>query len=376
MTRDPIDKAAAEAGGILTVDLGAIAANYRDLAQRAAPARCAAVIKADAYGTGIEQTGRALFKAGCDTFFVALLGEARALRAALPAATIYVLNGLHPHIADAFRAIGAVPVLGSFPEIEEWDAFAREAGVRLPAAIHIDTGMRRHGILPADAAALAKGLARLHFAPSLIMSHMACADEPAHPLNARQIADFRAVVAQFPGVPASLANSPALLALPDSRFDLVRPGISLYGGRALLRGDNPMQPVVRLDLRIIQVREAKAGESVGYSATQTLARDSRIAVVAAGYADGIPRAAGSSDRLRGAEAVVHGKRCPILGRVSMDLISLDITELPRGAVKRGDFATLLGEGITVDDLAERAGTVGYEILTRLGRRYHRVYVGA
>ena len=375
MTREPIDRIAAEAGGVLTIDLGAIAANYRELARRAAPARCAAVVKADAYGTGIEQTARALAQTGCDTFFVALLGEARALRAVLPAATIYVLNGLHPHTAAAFREIGAAPVLGSFPEIEEWDAFSRTAGVRLSAAIHVDTGMRRHGILPADAAALAKGLARLHFRPSLVMSHMACADEPEHPMNARQIADFRAIAARFPGIPASLANSPALLALPDARFDLVRPGISLYGGRALLRGDNPMRPVVRLDLRILQVREAKSGETVGYGATQTLARDSRIAVVAAGYADGIPRTAGSSDRMRGAEAVVHGKRCPILGRVSMDLISLDITDLPLGAVKRGDFATLLGEGITVDDLAEPAGTVGYEILTRLGRRCHRVYVG-
>jgi alanine racemase len=376
MVHPPADHFASEAGGILTVDLGAITANYRDLARRAAPARCAAVVKADAYGTGIEQTARALFAAGCDTFFVALLGEARALRTIVPAATIYVLNGLHPHTAAAFRQVGAVPVLGSFPEIEEWDGFAREAGVRLPAAVHVDTGMRRHGLPPADAAALAQGLTRLHFAPALVMSHMACADEPEHPFNAQQIADFRAVAAQFPGVPASLANSPALLALPGARFDLVRPGIALFGGRALLRGDNPMRPTVRLDLRIIQVREAKAGESVGYAATQTLARDSRIAVVAAGYADGIPRAAGSSDRLRGAEAVVHGKRCPILGRVSMDLISLDITELPRGAVKRGDFATVLGDGITVDDLAERAGTVGYEILTRLGRRYHRAYVGA
>lgn len=375
MTRDaPIDKA--EAGGILTIDLGALAANYRDLVRRAAPARCAAVVKADAYGIGIEPAARALAQAGCDTFFVALLGEARTLRALLPAATIYVLNGLHPHTAHAFREIGVQPVLGSLPEIEEWDACARDAGVRLPAVVHIDTGMRRHGLLPADAAALAKGLKRLHFTPSLIMSHMACADEPAHPMNARQIADFRAITALFPGIPASLANSPALLALPDARFDLVRPGIALYGGRALPHGENPMRPVVRLDLRVIQVREAKAGESVGYGATQTLPRDSRIAVVAAGYADGIPRAAGSSDRTRGAQAMVHGKRCPILGRVSMDLISLDITDLPRGAVKRGDFATLLGDGITVDDLAEPAGTVGYEILTRLGRRYHRVYVGA
>jgi alanine racemase len=372
-TPEPVEHAA-EAGGILTIDLGALAANYRDLAGRAAPARCAAVVKADAYGIGIGPAVRALAGAGCDTFFVALLGEAREVREALPDATIYVLNGLHPHTAAAFREIRAQPVLGSFAEIEEWDVFARLSGATLPAAIHIDTGMRRHGLLPADATALAGGLKRLHFAPSLVMSHMACADEPEHPLNAQQIAEFRALAARFSGIPASLANSPALLALPDSRFDLVRPGVALYGGRAVLRGTNPMRPVVRLDLRIIQVRDARAGETVGYSATQTLTRNTRIAVVSAGYADGIPRSAGSSDRARGAAAVVHGRRCPILGRISMDLISIDVTDLARREVKRGDVATLLGEGITVDDLAEPAGTVGYEILTRLGRRYHRVYV--
>jgi alanine racemase len=266
-------------------------------------------------------------------------------------------------------------VLGSLPEIEEWDGFAQKIGEKLPAAIHIDTGMRRHGLTADDAAALAKRLNRLHFDPALVMSHMACADEPEHPMNAKQIAEFRALAKLFPGVPASLANSPALLALPDARFDVVRPGVALYGGKALIAGANPMRPVVRLDLRIIQVREARAGDTVGYSGTQTLTRSSRIATVSAGYADGIPRAAGGSDTRPGACAVVAGKRCPILGRVSMDLISIDVTDLPAGAVRRGDFATLLGDGITVDDLAEPGGTVGYEVLTRLGRRYHRIYRG-
>ena len=367
--------AALEAGGILTIDLAALVANYRDLASRAAPARCAAVVKADAYGLGIEPAVGALARADCDTFFVALLDEALKLRTVLPEATIYVLNGLHPGTASAFRDIDAEPVLGSLAEIEEWDAFVRAAGEPLPAAIHIDTGMRRHGLTPAEAEALASRLGTLVFAPSLVMSHFVCADEPGHPMNARQIKDFRVLAARFPGITASLSNSAALLGLPDARFDLVRPGIALYAGRALIKGDNPMRPVVRLDLRVIQVREASSGETVGYSATQTLKRDSRIAVVSAGYADGIPRASGSSDTKKGAEAIVAGRRCPILGRVSMDLISIDVTELPPGAVRRGDFATLLGDGIGIDDLAEAGGTVGYEVLTRLGRRYHRVYKG-
>ncbi len=367
--------AALEAGGILTIDLAAIAANYRDLASRAAPAHCAAVVKGDAYGLGIEPAVSALARAGCDTFFVALFDEALQLRTVLPEATVYVLNGLHPGTAAAFRDIDVEPVLGSLAEIEEWDAFAREAGEKLTAAIHIDTGMRRHGLAPTEAEALAGRLKSFAFEPSLVMSHFACADEPAHPMNKKQIKDFRALAARFKGIPASLANSPALLALPDARFDLVRPGVALYGGRALLKGDNPMRPVVRLELRIIQVREAASGDTVGYSATQTLKRDSRIAVVSAGYADGIPRASGSTDKKKGAEAIVGGRRCPILGRISMDLISIDVTDLPAGAVRRGDFATLLGDGIGVDDLAEPGGTVGYEVLTRLGRRYHRVYKG-
>jgi alanine racemase len=207
------------------------------------------------------------------------------------------------------------------------------------------------------------------------MSHLVCADEPAHPMNAKQISDFRTIAGFFPGVPASLANSAGLLAHKDSHFDLVRPGISLYGGRAVIGGENPMRPVVRLDLRIIQVRSVKSGEPVGYGAAQTMQRDSRIAVCAGGYADGIFRAVGSTDRRRGADAIVAGKRCPLAGRVSMDLIAVDVTDVPENAVKRGDFATLLGDEIGVDEFAVHAGTIGYEALTALGRRYARDYRG-
>ena len=363
----------AEAGGQLTIDLGALAANWRELKRRASPARCSAVIKADGYGLGLTPVATALAKTGCDTFFVALLDEARRLRAALPMATIYVLDGLMPGTAPEFRKLRVEPVLGSWTEIEEWDAFAHDSSKPLPAAVHIDTGMTRLGLAADEARLLAERLRLLHFKPSLVMSHFACADEPAHPLNAKQIATFRALAALFPGTPASLANSAGLLAHPDSHFDLVRPGISIYGGRAVIGQENPMQPVVRLDLRILQVRNAAKDMSVGYGATRTLARDSRIAICAAGYADGIFRAVGSSDKRSGAELVVTGRRCPLVGRVSMDLIAVDVTDVPN--VKRGDFATLLGEGISVDEFASHAGTIGYETLTSLGRRYARVYVG-
>jgi alanine racemase len=367
--------AADEAGGILTIDLGALAANYRELSRRAAPAACAAVVKADGYGLGLRAVAQALAGAGCTTFFVALLEEAQRLRAALPTAAIYVLDGLNPGTAALFRTLRVEPVLGSWPEIDEWDSFAQQSTEPLPAAVHIDTGMRRHGISNEDAVVLAERSKLLNFKPSLIMSHLACADDPGHPMNAQQIVEFRALRSFFPGIPASLANSAGLLAHPDARFDLVRPGISLYGGRALIAGDNPMRPVARLQLRIIQVRSVKKGETVGYGAEQRLSRDSRIAVLAAGYADGIARTAGSSDNKQGAEAVVAGKRCPIVGRVSMDLVTVDVTDVPVTTVKRGDLATLIGDGISVDDFAARAGTIGYEVLTNLGRRFARVYQG-
>lgn len=364
---------AAEAGGILEIDLAALYANYRDLAARVAPAACAAVVKADAYGIGLEAAGRALVAAGCDTFFVALVDEARRLRRVAPKAVIYVLNGLNPGTAAAYAAINARPVLGSRQEIEEWDQHARKSRVA-PAAIHIDTGMARHGLTLAEANTLADGMTPLSFKPSLIMSHLACADDPQNPMTGRQTAAFGTIAARFPGIPASLANSAGLLAFPDTHFDLVRPGIALYGGAIFLSGENPMRPVVRIGIRVVQVREAKAGDGVGYGAERRLTRPSRLAILSAGYGDGIPRAAGSSDTKRGAEVIIAGRRCPLVGRVSMDLIIADVTDLPEGAVKRGDLATLVGDGITIDDLGAPAGTVGYEVLTRLGQRYHRVYV--
>jgi len=374
-TRTRSGAAVEEAGGILTVDLGALAANWRELKKRAAPARCAAVVKADGYGLGIRPVARALSDSGCETFFVATLDEARRVRAALPAATIYVLDGEHPGAAAQFRTVRALPVLGSWPEIDEWNSFAQESGEALAAAVHFDTGMNRHGLAAADAGAFADRMETLRFKPSLIMSHLACADEPAQAMNAKQIGDFREIAALFAAVPASLANSAGLLAHKDSYFDLVRPGISLYGGRAVASGENPMRPVVELQLRIIQVRHARKGEPVGYGAASHLKGDGRLAICAAGYADGIFRAAGSSDDRRGAEAIVAGNHCPLAGRVSMDLVAIDVTDVPEADVKRGDFATLIGGSISVDDFAAHAGTIGYEALVNLGRRYARIYRG-
>ncbi|MFG1417073.1 alanine racemase [Xanthobacter sp. V0B-10] len=364
----------AEAGAILTVDLGAIADNWRTLAARAAPAECAAVVKANAYGLGIDQVAPTLWRAGARTFFVAHLKEAVHLRALLPEATIYALNGLLPGTAVTFATHDIRPVLGSEPEIAEWDAHCRVEGADLPAAIHVDTGMHRLGVTLEQAARLAEGRAALGFAPSLVMSHLACADTPGHALTAHQQQVFTDVARRFAGVRASLANSAGTLMGEGFRFDLVRPGILLYGGGAIA-GEPALKPVVRLEARVIQVSHAPAGETVGYGATERLQRDSRLATVHIGYADGFFRAAGSTDARKGADAVLGGRRCPLVGRISMDLATLDITDLPREAVTRGDTAVFLGDGIGVDELAQKAGTIGYEVLTALGGRYLRRYIG-
>lgn len=365
-----------EAGARLTIDLGALVANWRDLAALAAPGDCAGVVKADAYGLGIAEAVPALAEAGCATFFVALPVEARQVRAAAPEATIYVLGGFAPESAAAFDEAGARPVLGSLAEVEAWAALCHAEGARRPAAIHVDTGMNRLGLSADEVDALAaRPELTESFELALVMSHLACADTPEHPLNARQVDRFTSLRARFPPTPASLANSGGTLLGPPYRLDLARPGIAVYGGRALADRPNPMRPVVRLEARILQVRTARAGERVGYGAVQTLTRDTRLAILAAGYADGYIRAAGGADGRPGASAYLGGHRAPLVGRVSMDLIAIDVTDVPEIFVKSGNYAELLGDNFTVDDLADRAGTIGYEVLTRLGGRVHRVYSG-
>ena len=367
---------AAAAIGTLTVDLGAIAANWRKLEKTAVPAECAGVVKANAYGCGARPVVRALAAAGCKTFFVATLDEARVVRAAAPSADVYVLDGLFQNCSDAFAAINCRPVIGDLNELAEWDAFCRRTGWAGGAAIHIDTGMNRLGLALDEAQALIPRIVAGDHGITLVMSHLACAETLHHPLNARQVAAFREIAGQFSGVPASLANSSGIFLGPQYPFDLVRPGAALYGVNPTPEADNPMRPVVELQARIAQIRMVDKGESVGYGATWTARRPTRLAIVAAGYADGYFRAGGSNDGTRGADVVVAGTRCPVAGRISMDLLAVDITDLPPHAiVRRGHLATLIGEGVTVDELAHHFGTIGYEVLTNLGDRYNRIYKG-
>jgi alanine racemase len=371
----PDDHQDFEVAGRLTIDLAAIKANWLELARRAEPAKAGAVVKADAYGLGIERVVPALVDAGCKTFFVAILSEARRVRTIAPEATVYVLEGLAYGAAPVFRDFSLRPVLGSLDEIDHWALHCREWGKALPAAVHIDTGMTRLGLTPEEAEALAGDPSHFdHFRLALVMSHLACADTPDHPLNRKQIRRFESLRAHLPEAPASLANSAGTILGGDYRFDLARPGVAIYGGRAVDGIPNPMRPVVTVEARVLRIRDAAAGTPVGYGAAETLKRDSRLAILSAGYADGYFRAAGSSDDRPGAVATVNGKPAPLVGRVSMDLIAIDITDFGENEIKTGDYVELLGNRFTVDDMADRAGTIGYEILTGLGRRFRHVVV--
>jgi alanine racemase len=367
--------ALAAATGVLTVDLDAICANWRKLEKTAVPAECAAVIKADAYGCGLEPVARALANAGCKTFFVATLDEARAARAIAPSAAVYVLNGFIQNTGDAYAKIDAKPVIGDLNELAEWDVFCRRSGWAGGVAIHVDTGINRLGLTIAEAQGLIPRINAGDHGIELVMSHLACAESLHHPLNARQLATFREIASVFSGVPASLSNSSGIFLGAPFLFDLVRPGAALYGINPTPEADSPVQPVVELKARVVRIREVERGESVGYGATWTTRRPTRLAIVSAGYADGYFRAGGSNDGTRGADVVVAGKRCPVAGRISMDLMAIDVTDLEKNAVRRGHLVTLIGEGITVDELAHHFGTIGYEVLTSLGPRYARVYKG-
>jgi alanine racemase len=361
---------------ILTIDLDALAANYRRLRELAGLAECAAVVKADAYGLGMAEAAPALWRQGCKTFFVATPDEARALRKLLPHAIIYVLAGLMPGTADIFRKHGLRPILNSADEIREWASFSAKVGEALPCAIHVDSGMNRLGLSAAevDAVAAERNLWPA-FTLSLVMSHLACADEPEHPKSAAQRKIFDDLRARLPKALASLANSAGILLGRAYTYDVVRPGIALYGGKLHSRGSREFAPVVDLKGRILQVRDVAAGETVGYGATRTLRRRSRVATVSVGYADGFFRSLSTKDGETGFVAYVGPHAAPILGRVSMDLITVDVTDVPETHAARGGWVELMGPHVTAQALAHHAGTIDYEVLTNLGARAFRRYIG-
>lgn len=334
------------------------------------------MVKADAYGLGMAEVAPALARAGCKTFFVATLGEAAELRRLLSDATIYVFGGLLKGTESVYRALGLRPVLNSADEIEEWAAFCAAARAKLPASIHIDSGMNRLGLSADEVNSLAGVKTLLSaFELALVMSHLACSDEPEHPKNETQRKTFDALRAKLPKAPASLANSAGILLGRAYHYDLVRPGIALYGGKASRTGANRFAPVVELAGRILQVRNVPAGETVGYGATRALKRPSLIATLAVGYADGFFRSLSVADGKLGLQVYLGPHPAPLLGRVSMDLITVDVTDVPEKHARRGAWVELIGKQIPAHHLAAHAGTIDYEVLTNLGARARRRYTG-
>ena len=353
---------------VLTVSLSALKDNYQTLARRAEGAECAAVVKADAYGVGLAQAAHAFAEAGAKTFFVAQLSEAIALRAALKglsqAPDIYVFAGIRSGQEESFIKHEIRPVLNSLAQLDLWSAQGHR-----PAALHLDTGINRLGLSGDDVAEIAENPDRLSATDlKLVMSHLACADTPDHPMNRQQLERFNRYRSQLPPAPASLANSAGIFLGADYHFDMVRPGIALYGGNPQPSGPLPVKPAVRIDTTILQLRNVPPGETIGYGATFTANRPTRLATLALGYADGMMRALSNTGWLN-----IDGVRAPFVGRVSMDLIAVDVTDIPVHRCRAGTRITVVGDNPDLNDLAKAAGTISYEFLTLLGQRYERHY---
>lgn len=358
------------ATGYLKIDLAALGRNYRKLLSMLAPVRAGAVVKADAYGLGAERVAKTLYGQGCRHFFVAQFVEAVRLRPALAQdAQIFVLNGLQPGNEIACAEMGVVPVLNSLAQWKQWQAAARALKRCLPAVLQFDTGMSRLGFPPEERAELGAALRDGGNVEILfIMSHLASADDVDGEQNGEQLAEMAGIAEEFPGFDISFANSGGVFLGDAYHGVLARPGIALYGGAPNAGTVNPMEPVVSLDVAVVQTRTVPSGTKVGYGGAHVTQGEMRLATIAAGYADGLPRSLGD----RGA-VFYQGIRLPIVGRVSMDSITIDISALPEGTLTLGSLVEVLGPHQTLEDIARDAGTISYEILTGLGDRYHRQY---
>lgn len=361
-----LEAAQAPAPGILVVDLDALARNFRRMRDAAAPSECAAVVKADAYGLGLAPVAARLALEGCKHFFVATIDEGRELRRLLADATIYVLEGVPSGAAAVLHAARLVPVLNSLDQIACW----ADAGGG-PAVLHVDTGMSRLGLAEAEVRRLADEPKRLAgIDVEYVMTHLACADSPAHALNDAQLLAFERLRRMLPPAPTSIGASAGIFLDRRHRGDLVRAGIGLYGGNPFSDRECPVEPVVTLRARIVQIRDVASVGTVGYGATHAVRPPCRLAVCAVGYADGYPRAVGNR-----CHASFKGVRVPVVGRVSMDLTCVDVSAVPADAIRPGDYIDLIGGAVTLDEVASAADTIGYEILTRLGSRLERRYIG-
>jgi len=355
--------------GYLTIDLGALGRNYDQLSSVVAPAKAAAVVKANAYGLGARQVANALYERGCRNFFVAQFPEALLLREFIAEdADIFVLNGLQPGDEVACAEADIVPVINSLEQWHQWSSAARSAARRLPAVLQFDTGMSRLGLPPYEQAQLAGLIGVSGIDVRFIMSHLACADDLDSLQNADQLLEMQRLSDDFLGHDVSFANSGGAFLGRSYHGALARPGIALYGGAPSTGTKNPMEPVVSLDVAVVQTRVVPSGTKVGYGGVFVAGREMRLATIGAGYADGLPRSL--SDR---GAVYYNGIRLPIVGRVSMDSITIDISALPATSITHGTLVEVLGPNQSLEDLARDAGTISYEILTGLGTRYHRQY---
>lgn len=359
------------AGGILTINLAALRTNYQQISASLAPTRAAAVVKANAYGLGANIVAPQFYHAGCRDFFVAHLGEALELQPHLGKdAAIYILNGLQPQTEELCADRDIIPVLNSLEQLRNWSALAQQKQCKLPALLQIDTGMARLGLSEEELSELVRTPHLLDMIDiKFIISHLASADNAASPQNHAQLVRLQSILKQLPHYPVAFSNSGGSFLDNSYHYDLARPGIALYGGAPQENQPNPMQPVVSLQARVIQCRNVPAQTLVGYGGSYITTRETRIATIAVGYADGWSR------QLSNKGAAYYGDtRLPIIGRVSMDSITLDISALPEDTLQLGSLVELIGPHQTLEQIAGDAGTISYEILTSLGHRYHRNYI--
>ena len=352
--------------GRLTIDLAALADNFRLLKDKVGAAcRVAAVVKADSYGLGMAACAEALEQAGAEEFFVATLPEAIALRTIInEKSEVFVLGGFDSRYGDIYREENITPVISSLEQLAGYIALY-DGNSKLPAIVHFDTGMNRLGLRAGEIDVDLLDALDIRY----VMSHFACSDEAGHEINERQYAAFEKICAAFSGVPATLCNSSGIFRADKYHFEMVRPGMALYGLNPVPEQKNPMRPVVSLDVPVLQIKTAKKGETCGYGASHRFEKDTKIAILSLGYADGFFRAHSNNAKL-----YWNGIACPVRGRVSMDLCVIDLTDVPENALpKAGDFIEVIGPHQSADDLALSAGTIGYEILTALGHRYERIY---
>ena len=355
----------------LTIDIGRLKKNYRTICEQLNGVEAAAVVKADGYGLGAVEVSRALAEQGCRRFFVAQLAEAEQLRRALEDIEIHVLTGVLPGTTEDLIGLGLIPVLNSLEQIDRWAGAAKRRRLKLPATVHLDTGMNRTGLGADETAALINEPWRLDPLEVVhVMSHLAAADVADSSRSAEQLRRFEAHRRHLPMGSASLANSAGIFLGPDYHFDLARPGVALYGGNPCIGEDNPMCQVVSVTAPILQIRNVSPGDFVGYAATYEFDRPGRVATIPVGYADGYFRSASNA-----AVAYLGSVPVPVIGRVSMDLITLDVTGVAESELHCGAEVELIGDRAPLDEVAQGAGTIAHEVLTAIGARYQRSYVG-